>query len=410
MFDQLGFVSISIVSLITLIMALNRPSISTILFTALFVRVFFIFIGNSFLTLPDSTADAISFEWLAWYWAKDGFINHMSNYTGPSPKFVSWLVGVPYSLLGRSALMAQSMSLMAGIGSVFIGWKLAHKMWDSRTAIKVAWIIALFPSLILYSVLVLREVYIVFFLLVALYGVFNCSKNYSVKSFFIAIIGFVGATFFHGAMLVGAIVFIAYIGISNSKEIFTSLIRLKINKKIFTILLFCILGSGFYLSNKINVAYLGNFKDTINLNKLTTRTFLATRGTAAWPKWTIATEPVQLIYKIPARAIYFLFAPFPWDVSEPKHLIGMFDSILYMYLSYLIFKNRKIIWKDPSLRLIFIILLCYLIVFAVGVGNFGSGARHKSKFTVILILLAGPLIKIFSLLKKKSKNEEFKKY
>ena len=171
MFDQLGFTSIAIVSLITLIMALNRPSISTILFTALFVRVFFIFVGYTFITLPDSTADARSFEWTAWYWAKDGFINHMSHYTGPSPKFISWLVGIPYSLLGRSFLMAQSMSLLAGMGSVFLGWKLANKIWDNRTAIKVAWFIALFPSLVLYSVLVLREVYIVFFLLVALYGV-----------------------------------------------------------------------------------------------------------------------------------------------------------------------------------------------------------------------------------------------
>ena len=411
MFDLLGITSIALVSLITTIVALKNSSISKILFTALFVRVFFIFAGHTFMTLPDSTADANGFESTAWYWAKDGFINHMSNYTGPSPKFISWLIGVPYSLFGRSFLMAQSMSLLVGIGSVFLGWKLANKIWDDRTAIKVAWIIALFPSLILYSVLILREVYIVFFLLVAIYGVYTCSKNYSVKSFFIAIIGFAGATFFHGAMMIGAIIFIAYTGISYLKKIFKSIITLRINKKIFTIALFCILGSGLYLTNKINVAYLGNFKDTINLEKLIRRTNMSSKGTAAWPEWTRAETNIELFYKIPIRAVYFLFSPFPWDPKELKHLIGIFDSIIYMYLAYLILSNIKIIWKDPGLRLILIILLSYIIVFSVGVGNFGTSVRHRSKFAIIFILLAGPLLKSFSLLKKKKlKNEEIKNY
>ena len=85
-------------------------------------------IGHSFISLPDSTADAVSFELQAWEWSKYGFINHINNFTGPSPKFISWLVGVPYSLFGRSVLMAQSISLFFGIGSVILAWKLAYNL------------------------------------------------------------------------------------------------------------------------------------------------------------------------------------------------------------------------------------------------------------------------------------------
>ena len=87
--------------------------------------------------------------------------------------------------------MIESMSLLFGMGSVFLGWKIAKILYNEKIAIKVAWLIALFPTLILYSVLILREVYIYFFLLLAIYGVVSWTKNNSIKFFFYAILGFV---------------------------------------------------------------------------------------------------------------------------------------------------------------------------------------------------------------------------
>ena len=71
----------------------------------------------------------------------------------------------------------------------------------------------------------------------------------------------------------------------------------------------------------------------------------------------------------------------------------MFDAFLYMYLSFLILINLKFILKDPVLRIFLLILMAYIFVFGIGVGNFGTGIRHRSKFVVILILLAAPLLK-----------------
>ena len=101
------------------------------------------------------------------------------------------------------------------------------------------------------------------------------------------------------------------------------------------------------------------------------------------------------------RAVYFIFSPFPWDVSKPRHLIGVLDSFLYMILVYFIFRNRKVIWNDPALRIILIVLIAYIIIYGVGVSNFGSSIRHRSKFAIELILLAAPLIPRFIFFKKK---------
>ena len=96
----------------------------------------------------------------------------------------------------------------------------------------------------------------------------------------------------------------------------------------------------------------------------------------------------------------FFFSPFPWDVKEPVHLIGMFDGLLYLVIIYFILRNIKTLWKDPILKLILIILICYFFIFGVGVSNFGAGTRHRSKFVVELIILAAPFIPRFTFLKK----------
>ena len=90
-----------------------------------------------------------------------------------------------------------------------------------------------------------------------------------------------------------------------------------------------------------------------------------------------------------------------------KHLIGMFDAILYMYLVFLIIFNIKFILKDPALRIILIILLSYILVFAVGVGNFGTSIRHRSKFVVFFILLAAQGLNKFVITKKKKFNANY---
>ena len=393
MADLIGFTSISIVSLITIILALKFSSISKVIYIALVVRVLLIIIGHYVIQLPDSTQDAVGQEEEAWLIAQSGFLNLIDHYKGPNPRFHSWLIAFPYSLFGRSILMAQSISLLLGIGCVIMAWKLAYKIWDTNIAKKVAWIIALFPSLVLYSVLVLREVYICFFLLVALIGVVNWTKTNNFKSIILALLGFASASFFHGAMAVGAMTFILFFGFVSIKRLLILIKNYKINIKVFISFSFFILFIFLYVTNKISVPYLNDFNFVTNMEVLIEKTKVSTRGIASYPIWSIANTPTELIYKTPIRGIFFLFSPLPWEVKEYRHLIGMLDAFIYIYLSYLILRNFKTIWRDPTLKLILLILISYIAVFAIGVGNFGTAIRHRSKFTIIIILLAAPLIK-----------------
>ena len=104
--------------------------------------------------------------------------------------------------------------------------------------------------------------------------------------------------------------------------------------------------------------------------------------------------------------MYFAFAPFPWDVNQIKHFMGLFDSIFHMFLFILIFKNFKVIWNDKTLKIILFILIFYLIAYGFVTGNFGTGLRHRTKFLIITIILVAPFIPNLIFAKFKHKKEK----
>ena len=401
MADFIGLTWILLICFTTFLVTIRYPKVSKILYSALAIRIFILLIGHYLITLPDSTRDANSFEGYAIELSKDGFFGVFEKYPGPSSRFISWLVAIPYSLFGRSVLMAKSMTLFFGVATVFLSWKVTEKLWGNKVALKVGWIMALFPSLILYSALVMREAYVCFFLVIAVYGIVNWSKNKDLKSILLSLFGFIGATFFHGATFLGAMIFMGVVTTIVLFDFIKSLKSFRVG--IFNVILLLILSYLLilYFTNQISVPYLRSFEYIISPEVLKNKSYANVTGVAAYPEWTRVKTFSELFYKIPIRAFYFVFAPFPWDVSKTKHIIGMLDGALYMSLTLIILINLKKIWSNFTLRIILIILICYIAAFSVGVGNFGTGIRHRSKFVFLFVFLAAPFIRNFILFKKK---------
>jgi len=151
---------------------------------------------------------------------------------------------------------------------------------------------------------------------------------------------------------------------------------------------------GGFLIGAISVPYLGDFSQVSDQERIVTRISHYTRSTdlAAYPEWTVPLSPDELFYKGPIRVVYFLFAPFPWDIRSAFQLIGLLDSLLFIVILFFMWRNRKTIWADPAGRLLLLILIAYLFVFGLAVGNFGTGIRHRAKFLVIFIALVAPLL------------------
>ena len=391
MADLFGFIFILLIFIVTWTVGSKWPAVKKIIIIALCVRILLILIDNYFLDLPDSTKDASGFQDKAWSYGKDGFLIALSRYPGFDSFFYGWVIGVLFSLFGKSILIAQSLGLFFGVATVFLSWYFGKKLWDDNTAIRIGWIVALFPSLVMYSAIPLREVYIGFFLLLAMYGVFSWVRNDDYKSILLAIFGFTAASFFHGPFLVGGITFLGFVVLDSFKKIIKSLFYLRFNIQALVIVILAIVLIQAIVTNKIYIPKIGYFQD-INFGMFSNELRARMIGDASYGQWASISRIDEMIYKLPLRVLYFLFSPFPWDIQKPTHLIGTFDGFLFFILFYFVFKNRKAILNDPFLIIAVIILLVYFISFAIGVSNFGAGIRHRSKFVMEIALLAGPLI------------------
>ena len=409
--DLLGILSLIFVTLIIFYFSRYYKSLATILYVALCVRLVTIFFGNFLVILPDSWGDATLFELKAWEFSQDGFFAVLSYFPEDKSSFyISWILALFYSLTDRSIIMGQSFSLLFGMGSVLLGSRLAHKIWSEKISIKVGWILALYPTLVLYSCLILREAYVWFFLLVAIYGIVCWSKGEGFKGIIITFIGFSGATFFHGGMFIGIFVFFAILIITNFIKILKRISYLKIPINSLAVIGFSIITIIYLVLISDSIPKIGSLKNMINFERLLIEISNRNKNIAGFPNWTIPKTEFELIYKAPIRVIYFIFSPFLWDIKKIVHTLGLFDGMFHIMLFILFIKNFKSIWSDQTLRIILIILASYLIFYRLATGNFGTGLRHRTKFIIISILMVAPWIPQLVFFDKKQRNINNKKF
>ena len=148
-----------------------------------------------------------------------------------------------------------------------------------------------------------------------------------------------------------------------------------------------------YLKQKrdIMIEYLGklsdfSFSNFVNYGQYTNY------GNALYPSFLVANSIKDLILLSPLRIIYFLYSPFFWDISSLKHILGIFDSLFYMYLSYLFFTRYDYIKSNKKLKIILFIFVVAVFVYSFGVGNFANAMRHRVKFLTLLVIIVSPFI------------------
>jgi 4-amino-4-deoxy-L-arabinose transferase-like glycosyltransferase len=408
MADLLGFFSILLVTLFVLALAKKSPAISLILIFAFLLRIFLSLFNYYIGGLPESNGDAIIYEQLAWNWSQGDLSTVLSRYSilshfdhthksVVSPAyFLSWLLALLYNLTDRSLLMAQTISVMFGMGSVYLGWKISGEIWSEQVAKKCAWVMAFFPSWVLYSALFMREVYIYFFTLFALIAIVKWVKYNNFKYIIGAVVGFIAASLFHGAMILGLFVFLVFVFYRSSKDMFKAHLSVKTFFVQLIIVILGILIAIAFFQSAFTIPYIDNFED-ISVNKIIERIARTAFGESQFPDWLLPYGFWDLIWKTPIRIFYFMFSPMPWNISEPIHLFGVMDGLLYVVLFTYLWKWRKKIIKEPPAKIFITMLAVYMLVFSLGIGNSGTALRHRAKLFPIIVVLTAPLIPVINI-------------
>lgn len=417
--DLLGWISILLIFFSVIIFAKKNPNIKNILITAFFVRAIIIILEQyGVITLPDGNShdsDATKFELIARLWSSGtmypyGGVDENYKQLGLSvlldifkgdSLLISRIISIFYTIFGESIMMAKSISLALALLTIYMFYFLCLEIWGEKSALISTWIIAVFPTHILYSAMTLREIYIIFFLLISLSGVIKYTKRKSFSSFLQVLIGFYISSLFHGPVVIGFFIFIIYLIIEMSyKEIF-EIKKSKINFLPILIIIIFLIPIILFLNNTITIPYIGNYEILADFDYLFYKANIGFHGSAAYPSWLSINNIYELFPKLIIKMIYFLFSPFIWDIKKFSHIVGFIDGTLYIILTIFLISNINNIWANPLTRILLLIFISFLIVYGLGIGNFGTAIRHRCKFLIILIILAAPKIHKFIISFKK---------
>ena len=404
--NLLGTISILFIFFFILIFPNKYPHIKKILLLAFFLRISLVILEQfGLIILPDGNlmnSDADSFERLARVLSNQDGFRVLLDFFANDSKMISKILSIFYTTFGESTLMAKSISVALGVLSVYLTYILILRLWDERSAEKAAWIMTLYPSLILYSAITLREVYIVFFLLISFIGISKFMEKNSFTSLFQIFFGFYMSSFFHGPIALGGLIFLLYLIVIKIKKIISDIQYFKISISTLFLIILLIFPLIIFINSNSKIPYMGTLQDLMDPIYLIERSNFGFRGNASYPAWLSINETYEIFSKAIFRIIYFLYSPFIWDIKKLSHILAYIDGTLIFILTIYLIKNWRNIWANHTARIFILIFITYIIIYGLATANFGTVFRHRSKFLFILILLAAPKIHkfIFSIKKK----------
>ncbi|MFV8570537.1 hypothetical protein ACNQ6O_04910 [Marinobacter sp. SBS5] len=340
--------------------------------------------------LPEGSSDALVFDRVAVAWATEygcsGFFDHFN----PSASYVySSLMAVAYSCIDYVPFSVQVLNVLVGVFGVIFLMSATKTVWGIKYAKRVGYVLAFFPFLVMLSAVGLRESFIFSLFSLGIFSFVKYSYGKGNSWLILCLVSFGLSSLFHGAMA------LAIGGVFMGIMLKPMLAPIQTKQQFgFNIVLFLVMLAIFclgmvYVYSQVSLHKLGSL-DELDVDQISAVVSSRTKGNAAYLTGLEMNGLFDFLWQIPIRMFYFLFSPFPWNISSPAHVLGMLDGVFYIVISAMCFKYRKEIFNNPVLLQVLLILLLMSLAFSFGTSNFGTAIRHRAKFYLCMLIIVAP--------------------
>lgn len=353
------------------------------------------FVNRYIFELPQGGSDAKVFDRVARVWSDSGCFGFFEHFDPTASYVYSSILASFYACTAPSTFGSQLINVFLGTFSVIILSCGAYRVWGVVAARRCAFVLALFPALIIYSAVTLRESFILFFFSLAIYFIVRYCQERKIIWLVVTFFSIGGSVLFHGGMAFAAVGLMIgiFAQIARSEAGNRKALALKI-----LIIPFGILGVLIFYS-VLDVLFIPKIGDLEDIDASTIASVVDSRagGSAGYLMGLEINSVLDLLWQAPVRMAYLLFAPFPWNIGAVSHIFGLLDGVIYLLSTVLLLKYRRMLFEKPEVFVVFIVLMSLALVFAFGTSNFGTGMRHRAKFYVAMFVLIAPLIPRVSL-------------
>ena len=380
-------------SLLVLLLSVIPRHFQSVILSAYILRVILCYIHAYVLILPDSQFDAIAFERTAWLWARDA--QCFDDFTTGS-RLYSWIGSCVYTVVGRSVLLLQVLNAFFGTLIVLMGMKTIRLLVPHGSHYRyVGWLLALHPSLLLYSAITMREVAVVLTFMASTYWLTKWRTSGKYRLVVWSILWIMVSQLFHTGMVTGTVLITMIVVYYTITEHWRGLIRIKItvrDVKAVALSFIVIATLSVAISVMLNEGYgldkIQRLKTERVLDALSGWQQEAARGRASYLGGGSPRSWVTVLLQMPIRLVYFLGAPFPWNISRVRDLWGLMDGVFLIVLVLFILRDIKAgAWRRRGYRSIAAVLFALILGFSAVTSNYGTAFRHRAKFVPALIVL-----------------------
>lgn len=351
--------------------------------TSILIKIVLCIVGL-YIVLPFGGADGVTFERFAWEWSQDSLVDIVSNVNVSASYVISSITAIFYHFMGRDIAIPIFINGILGVLIFYFSLVLAEEVWGKGRVNKLfALIVAIHPILNVHSAVILRENYIVIFVVLASIHLARYAHRTSLYSAFLFFLFVLLSSFFHGGMILyaaGLPLFVLF-GSSNIRgvtKILAGIAFMAVFAAIITYMDFGKLSD--VQQGELSVEYLAEME--ANRQEANTAYLVG-----------MAPSGIHdIVWQAPIRSLFLLAKPFPWDVRSFGHALVMLDAMLWWLIIFLVWRHRAAIKANPAAFAILLSCLITIVAFAYGTSNFGTGVRHRTKFLVMALVIISPFL------------------
>lgn len=342
------------------------------------IRVLLLFFdryGQNIYHLPNSGADSEAFYYSARAMAYGSSIQNSNGFV--------ILFGFIFSIIGSNRLFAQFIVLLFSLVAICVtAYTIDEIDICDEKKTKAISILTLLPNFAILSSIFLRESIVTMMISLSFYFYMHYYYRRTVINILFSIALIITTMWIHSGAIGIIFGYIISLLISKTSD----------NENGVTIKNIIIAG---VIGSVVAILYIkfGSilFTKFLGLEQISDIANVHTNGGSSYAEYVGNSESVMnmIVFTIP-RIAYFLFSPFPWQWRGASDIIAFFfGGLYYFYVVYLVIK--ALLSRDGQQKNLVVsimaIALCATIIFAWGVSNVGTAARHRDKLITIYTVL-----------------------
>jgi len=333
--------------------------------------------GFSMRLAPDEETYALHGGEIALYWTGATLVRPWRLATH-EPHAYFYMNGVSALLFGQSTLPLKLLNALAGTLTCRYFYLIARELFGIAVAQRATLYAAFFPSLVLWSTLNIRDVWVILLIAFISWKSLQVVRGYS-----------------HGALL--AVVAATYL-LAQFRDYLFYVVALP------PVMAFLI-GRRGHLGRNLVLASLGGLGVVVLMQtgafgpravsrfSLETmsqvREDMATGGSAFEGRVDIST-PAKAVAFLPKGLAFFFFSPFPWQITSLLKLFSLPEMVLIYFLTPAVVRGVGFTVRHRLREALQVLLLTALmtVAYALGEGNVGTLYRHRAQTVAFYLIFA----------------------